>query len=76
VPLPAELEVEPLFFKHDNISGEVSMTPGGGVERPATREECFGLERAAVWDPEHVVSRLDDHFAGRPNAWVDLMRLK
>lgn len=38
-----------------------------GRERPATPEECIGLERAAVWDPHHIERRLLDTFMGRPN---------
>jgi Immunity protein 26 len=38
-----------------------------GRERPATPEECIGLEKASVWDPHHVEQRLLDTFMGRPN---------
>jgi len=38
-----------------------------GQMRPATRQECLGLECAAVWEPEHVEGRLRDHYAGRKN---------
>ena len=47
-----------------------------GKMRKATRKECEGLEAAAVWDPEHVEDRLRDHYAGRPNKWVESLRLK
>ncbi|MGE3807421.1 MAG: immunity 26/phosphotriesterase HocA family protein [Gemmataceae bacterium] len=75
-PLTAELGVEPLFFKKDPITGALAIyRDSTGDERPATRDECAQLECAAVWDPEHVVSRLRDHFAGIPNKWVDSMRV-
>jgi len=45
-----------------------------GNERPATPEECVGLERAAVWDPHQIERRLLDTFMGRPNE--DEMRLR
>lgn len=35
-----------------------------GVIRPATPEECEGLEPAAVWEPEHAEARLRRHYAG------------
>jgi Immunity protein 26 len=44
-----------------------------GDMRPATPEECAGLEPAAVWEPEHIDDRLRDAFAGRPNRWLDEM---
>jgi hypothetical protein len=48
----------------------------GGERRPATPEECVGIERAAVWEPEHVEDRLRDHYDGRPNKWVESLRLR
>jgi hypothetical protein len=48
---------------------------GSGGERAATAAECEGLERDAVWDPEHIEDRLRDHFAGRPNEWVESLRV-
>ena len=58
------------FFKRDSISGKFSIYEGGGIETPATYDEVVDLECAAVWDPEHVESRLDDHYAGVENLWV------
>jgi len=45
-----------------------------GEIRPSTREECIGLERAAVWEPEHVEERIRDHYSGKQNRWVDILR--
>ncbi len=64
------------FFKQDAISRKLSITYDGGKEVPATPDDCRGLERAAVWEPEHVVDRLLDHFEGRPNKWVESLRMK
>ena len=75
VPLTPDEDVAPWFFKQDAISGKLSLYRAG-TARPATREECEGLERAAVWSAEHVESRLRDHLARRPNAWVESLRLK
>jgi hypothetical protein len=44
--------------------------------RPATPDECVGLERVAVWAGEHIEDRLRDHFAGRPNPHVEHMKVK
>jgi len=57
------------IYQSDRVAGTFS-------EIPATTEECAGLEVAAVWDPEHVEDRLRDHFDGRPNVWVESIRLK
>jgi hypothetical protein len=44
-----------------------------GMIRPSTREECIGLERAAVWEPEHVEERIRDHYSGKQNRWTDIL---
>lgn len=72
-PPPALLE-PPKFFIQDDFTGALVITTDGGDRQPATFEECEHLESCAAWDPEHVVSRLEDHFAGRPNKWVELLR--
>lgn len=69
------------FCKQDPITGSLSVAwvdPVSSEYRtiPASREDCEGLEREAVWSPEHVEDRLRDHFAGRPNKWVESLRLK
>ncbi len=75
LPLGPELDVAPWFFKQDALSKKLSLYRDG-AGRPATLEECQGLERAAVWSAEHVESRLSDHLAGRPNKFVESLRLK
>jgi hypothetical protein len=74
--VPAQLATPPLFFKQDPLSGALSTTRGGFEEWPASPDEVRGLERAAVWTPKQVVERLEDHFAGRPNKWVETLRFK
>lgn len=75
VPLTPDLKKTPLFFKQDAMNGQLAIYQSipelaPTYERPATYEECLGLEVAAVWDPEHVEERLRDHFAGRLNKWI------
>jgi hypothetical protein len=74
-PLPDALLIEPRFFKKDPISGSYSIyRDSTGEQTAATREQCERLERAAVWEPKHIVDRLNDHFSGRPNKWVQSLR--
>ncbi len=68
--VPDSLQQPPDFYKFDSIAKRFSLYRGHS-EEPATREQCLGLECAAVWSAVHVESRLDDHFAGRPNQWVE-----
>ncbi len=67
----------PLFLMQDILrKGRVRIYEQGGTIRPATKRECIGLERAAVWEPNHVEDRLCDHYAGRKNKWVESLKIK
>lgn len=76
VPLPQQVETLVYgSFKQDRTSGAVCIywekPDGSWGEDRATRAQCAGLERSAVWDPEHVEDRLRDHRAGRLNVWAE-----
>jgi len=45
-------------------------------ERPAEPEQCFDLERVAVWGADDIEERLRDHYAGRPNAHLAYMKVR
>jgi hypothetical protein len=81
VPLSQQEETEVYrSFKRDPFSGALSIywenPDGSWGEDNATRAQCVGLERSAVWDPEHVEDRLRDHRAGRPNKRAESLALK
>jgi hypothetical protein len=66
--------------KKDVLSGALTIywsdyVTGTNGEIAASEQECEGLEVAAIWDPQHVEDRLRDHFDGRPNLWVESIRL-
>jgi hypothetical protein len=74
-PLESDLTQPVEYFMRDRKSGEFSIyRSNDGHMRPSTYAECQGLEAAAVWEPEHVESRLRDHFAGRPNTWEEQLK--
>jgi hypothetical protein len=53
----------PSFFKKDSINGKLSIVDSSFInEVSATEKECNGLECAAVWDPCHVIERLNEHY--------------
>lgn len=70
------LNPPPRFIQDPLRKDHFSIYEKGGKIRPATREECVGLERAAVWEPMHIEDRLRDHYAGRKNKWVESLRMK
>ena len=80
VPLSQQEQAEVYrSFKQDPL-GALSIywekPDGSWGEDKATRAQCAGLERSAVWDPEHVEDRLRDHRAGRPNKWAESLALE
>jgi hypothetical protein len=78
-PLTPENEAEPFFYKQDDMTGALSLYHSTfdqtGWERPSSATECAGLECAAVWDAEHVEDRLRDHYAARPNKWLQTLTI-
>jgi hypothetical protein len=74
-PLSADLTAPIETFLQDRITGKLSILVGH-VQRPASVEECLPLERAAVWEPEHVEDRLQDARLGRESRWVRQLSIK
>ena len=61
-------------YKVDPLNGKLTIWKEDNSELPATWEECKNLERAAIWDKEHVEERLYDSFCGRPSAIVEAQK--
>ncbi len=78
LPIREELEVLPMKFMQDELNPNSFelYNPNTGEITPATREECKGLECAAVWEAEHVEERIRDYYENRPNIWVEKMSIK
>lgn len=74
VDVPEAAAALPWFFKEDPFTGELTKTRDGDEELPVTEQEAMQMERAAVWDPVHVVGRLRDHFAGVPNKSFEALK--
>ncbi|MBK8252952.1 MAG: immunity 26/phosphotriesterase HocA family protein [Polyangiaceae bacterium] len=70
VDVPEKLLEEPWFFMQDALNGKITITKTGAEQLPAEPGQVDNLERAAVWSACHVVNRLQEHFAGRPNRWI------
>jgi hypothetical protein len=63
-------------FNQDPLDPDLIRLGFHGDGKLVTRAECRNVECAAVWDPEHVESRLRDHFAGRKNVWLNSLKLR
>jgi hypothetical protein len=71
-----EAEVPLRFMQNIADPNKCRIVDGNGVAREATPDECEGLERVAVWDPEHVDERLLAHFRGEPSQFVESLKLE
>jgi len=70
-PLEQSLLKQRLYFMRDDATGQYSLYKNDtGETYPASQDECKNLERAAVWEAEHVESRLQDFFNGKSNKWL------
>lgn len=77
LPIKSEYENVPLKFIQDSInpSNFELYNPNTGEILSATKEQCEGLECAAVWESEHVEDRIKDYYSGRVNQWVEQLKI-
>ena len=69
------LSDDPYFYKQDIVTGALAIYheefAETSYERPATLSEVKNLERAAVWDANHVEDRLVAFFNNEVCDWVE-----
>lgn len=72
LPIRDDLLVQPMKFIQDNLNPNnfEHYNPNTGKITKATKEECVGLERASVWDANHVEDRIRDYYLGVPCTWL------
>ena len=78
IPIRESLKILPMKFIQDSIdSSKFSLyNPNTGEITPCKKEDCIGLERAAVWEGSHVEDRIRDHYNGVPNIWTNQLAIK
>ena len=59
---------EPKEYWHQSIGSNDIFRVKAGAYTLSTEADILGLEQYSIWFDAHVESRLNDHFAGRPNA--------
>jgi len=74
MPIGPELSVSVDRFSQDALDPTKFSLWNGDRNWSVSREECEGLECAAVWDPNHVEDRIRDLADGVPNKWLESMR--
>jgi hypothetical protein len=78
LPIKDAYKQTPMKFIQDALQPEKFelYDPNTGETLPASRKQVENLECAAVWEPEHVESRIRDYYNGVPNIWVEQMKPK
>lgn len=71
------LPARPPVFRQDIMNpSDCTIDYPDGSSKPVSPSDCVGLEKNAVWDDEHIESRIDDFYAHRPNVFVEDLRVK
>ncbi len=73
-----DLLIQPMKFIQNeaNINDFEFYNPNTGEIIKAERSQCLGLERAAVWEVNHVEDRIRDFYLGISNVWLEQMKIK
>ena len=75
LPLENKFLSNPPMFMQDALNPSVFHIYENGEMRLASKKECVGLERFAEWEAEHVEDRLKDYYEGKPNKWVESLKM-
>jgi hypothetical protein len=76
-PLEEPLRQPVVQFMQDTADpSHCTIVDSAGNERPASPEDCVGLERVAVWEAKHIRDRLLDTLMHRPNKWTESLKPK
>lgn len=67
-----DLQEQPLQFIQDaiNLDKFEFYDPNTGETTPATKEQIKGLERASVWEANHIEDRIRDYYNGVTCVWL------
>jgi len=77
LPIRKDLETLPFKFIQDRHNSKYLRlyNPNTGEISKASKMDCVNLERAAVWDSNHVEDRIRDYYLGVPNVWLENQKL-
>lgn len=67
-----DLQEQPMQFIQDAMHPDrfEFYDPNTGESRPASKEQIKGLERASVWEANHIEDRIRDYYNGVPCVWL------
>jgi len=74
LPLENHLLDLPPIYRQDILNPKRFWIHHKNQVLEVDREACLGLEVMATWNYENIEKRLNDHYAKRPNDFVDYMK--
>ena len=71
--LREDLQEIPMQFIQDALHPDrfEFYNPNTGDTKKATKNQVKGLERAAVWEANHIEDRIRDYYSGVPCIWLE-----
>ncbi len=72
--IEAHLKDKPPVYTQDRLNPTNYTIYKNGEEIPATKQDCINLEYLMIWEKQEIEERLNDHFAGRKNEFVEKMK--
>ena len=74
-PLEDKLYELPPFYTQDILNTDKYTIYDTNGKRPATKEECIGLEYYGVWEGQKMEERLNDYFTGKKTNWQKRLKM-
>ena len=66
----------PPHFNQDEVNiEECTIYYENGKEEKVTPQECIGLEGPTIWEAQGLIERIQDHYAGKKNPYVELSKV-
>jgi len=68
-----EIDQVPPVFTQDLVNiDDCTISYQDGRQLKGTPDDCIGLERLSVWEASAVTKRIEDHYGGKRNFYVEL----
>jgi hypothetical protein len=71
-----DIDIMPPHFTQDMVNIEdCAIYYEDGRECKATPQECIALEGPLTWEAGSLIDRIQDHYAGKKNPYVELHKV-
>ena len=71
LPIREDLQKQPLMYIYDVHTDKYCLYDNNtGEITPCTKDKARGLERASVWEENHIEDRIRDYYNNLPCIWL------